>query len=165
MKQKKSRYGKDERIRIGVIGGRQAEKNTLDKAYEVGSLIAGKNAILVCGGGGGVMEAASRGAFEKGGEIVGILPGTDTDEANDFITIPIATGMGYARNEIIVLTSDILIAIGGGYGTLSEIALGLKHGKDVINLGSWNIDIPVVHAGGPREAVELAFSLIRKGGT
>lgn len=94
-------------------------------------------AILICGGLGGVMEASAKGAKEGGGVTVGVLPGSSIDQANPYIDIPIATNMGHARNTIIAQTADVLIAISGEYGTLSEIAIGLKLGKPVYGLGSW----------------------------
>jgi uncharacterized protein (TIGR00725 family) len=141
---------------IGVIGGSSAEPEYLEMAKEVGRLLAEQNIILVCGGLGGVMEAACKGAFQAGGITVGILPSTSVTMANPYVTIPIATGMGSARNKIIVDTSEAFIAIAGAYGTLSEIAFALDAGKKVIGLGSW--DIPgVVAAKTPIEAVAMVL--------
>jgi len=125
---------------IGVIGGSAIDEKNQALAYEVGKHIALNKAILVCGGLGGVMEAASRGAAENGGHVVGILPSEDKNSANPFITIPIPTGMGIGRNVLVVRTADVLIAFPGSYGTLSEVALALNVGKTVIYMpGSWNI--------------------------
>jgi hypothetical protein len=121
--------------------------------------------MLVCGGRGGVMEAACRGAQGAGGVTVGILPGTDRSEANRYLDIPIATGLGEARNAIVVRTADAVIAVSGGYGTLSEIGLALKMGRPVVGLRTWELSqrgCPVegvVEVGTPAEAVEQALML------
>jgi hypothetical protein len=144
---------------IGVIGGGSAGITHYSKAEEVGRLIALRGWMLVCGGLGGVMEAAARGAHEAGGVTIGLLPGNDRDSANQFITIPITTGLGEGRNLLIVRTADLLIAVGGEYGTLSEIALALKTGKPVIGLDTW--DIPgVIRALSPEDAVSHANKLL-----
>ncbi len=147
---------------IGVIGGRQAPERHLQWAEEVGRLIASRGGILITGGLSGVMEAASRGAHRAGGTVVGILPTESTDSANEFVTVPIATGLGIGRNVIIARTAHALIAIGGGYGTLSEIAFALQLGKPVIGLDSWQIE-GMLRASRPREAVEIAFERIGSG--
>ena len=119
--------------------------------------------MLVCGGLGGVMEAACRGARSVGGTTIGILPGSERAEANDYVETAIATGMGEARNAIVVATADAVVAVGGEFGTLSEIALALKAGKAVIGLHSWELargGAPVdgvVAAAGPEEAVALVL--------
>jgi uncharacterized protein (TIGR00725 family) len=124
--------------------------------------------MLVCGGRGGVMEAACRGAQEAGGVTVGILPGTDHSEANPYLDIPIVTGLGEARNAIVVRTADAVIAVSGGYGTLSEIGLAMKMGRPVIGLRTWELSQggcpveAVVEAGTPAEAVDLALMLVSK---
>lgn len=144
--------------RIAVIGGTAAGQKFLDMAFEVGRRIAQNDAVLVCGGLSGVMEAAARGAKEAGGLTVGILPGEKPDAANPFIDIPIATGLGYTRNALVVMNADVLIAINGSYGTLSEIAYGRVHERTVIGLGTW--DIPgVIQVDTPEEAVRLAMKL------
>lgn len=109
----------------------------LKKAEDVGWHIAKQGALLICGGLGGVMEAASRGAKNGGGKTIGVLPGTDKNTANEYIDIPIVTGMGEARNIIIVRTADALIAVGGRFGTLSEIAFGLAFEKPIVGLDTW----------------------------
>ena len=114
---------------IGVIGGSQPTDKGLRLAHEVGREIAKNGAVTLCGGLGGIMEAAAKGAFEAGGEVVGILPGPDSSEANEFVTIPIVTNMGHARNVIIAHSATALIVIEGEYGTVSEIAIGLQLGK------------------------------------
>lgn len=151
------------KIMIGVIGGASATAGLISVAEEVGDRIAAEGAILVCGGRTGVMEAACRGASNRGGITVGILPGACRDEANEFVAIPIVTGLGFARNAVIVLTADVLIAVGGGAGTLSEIALALKSGKPVITLDSWNIEAPIHRVTTPEEAVSEALRLARSG--
>ncbi len=144
------------KIRIGVIGGSSPDKESRQQAFRVGQLVAEKGAILVCGGLSGVMEAASRGAKEAGGFTIGILPGNSVDDANVSIDIPIATGMGYSRNSLVAMNSDVLIAIDGQYGTLSEIAFGCIYGKKVIGLGTWDID-GVIPVKSPEQAVEEAL--------
>ena len=145
------------RIRIGVIGGGKPDKKALQEAFEVGRLIGEAGAILICGGLGGVMEAASSGAKRAGGMTVGILPGISPGDANAFIDIPVATGLGYSRNSLVAMNADVLIAIDGEYGTLSEIAYGNIYGKKVVGLGTWDIK-GVVRAESPEEAVRLALS-------
>jgi len=144
------------KLRIGVIGGAQPDKESRKKAFRVGQLIAEKGAILVCGGLSGVMEAASRGAKEAGGLTLGILPGNSTDDANVYVDIPVATGLGYARNSLVAMNSDVIIAINGRYGTLTEIAYGCIYGKKIIGIGTWDID-NVIKVKSPEEAVAEAF--------
>ena len=144
------------KIRVGVIGGSKPGTESLQIAFKVGKLIAEKGAILICGGLGGVMEAASRGAKQAGGLTVGILPGNSRHEANLHIDIAIATGLGYSRNSLVAMNSDVLIAIDGEYGTLTEIAYGCIYGKKIIGLGTWDIE-GVIKASSAEEAVELAL--------
>jgi uncharacterized protein (TIGR00725 family) len=145
------------KVRIGVIGGASPDAEALETAFKVGKLIAEKGAVLICGGLGGVMEAASQGAKKAGGMTIGILPGNNPDQANPFIDIPIATNMGHSRNSLVALNSDVLIAINGQYGTLSEIAFGCIYRKKIIGLGTWDIK-GILPAQTPEEAVELALS-------
>ncbi|HBD08185.1 MAG TPA: TIGR00725 family protein [Syntrophobacteraceae bacterium] len=119
---------------IGVIGAGSCSDETASLACQVGGEIARRGGVLVCGGLGGVMQAAARGAKEFGGLTVGILPGPSVTEANPYIDVPVATNMGQARNAIIVQTVQALIAVAGGFGTLSEMALALKIGKTVVTL-------------------------------
>jgi uncharacterized protein (TIGR00725 family) len=119
---------------IAVIGAGQCENSIYQLAFQVGEEIAKRGAILVCGGLGGVMEAAAKGASMAGGITVGILPGPSSNSANPFIMIPVATDMGQARNVIIAHTADALVAVAGGAGTLSEIGHGLKIGKPIVGL-------------------------------
>jgi uncharacterized protein (TIGR00725 family) len=128
------------KITIGVIGGNTVSEKDASMAFEVGKHIAKNDSVLVCGGMGGVMEAAARGAAENGGLVVGIIPSDDKRTANPFVHIVIPTGMGFARNMLVVLSSDVLIAFPGSYGTLSEIACALTAGKTVVHLpGAWDI--------------------------
>ena len=145
--------------RIGIFGAGICEGEIYQLAYEVGRLLAPK-AVVFTGGLGGVMEAASRGAVEAGGLTVGILPGNRAEEANPFVQIPIVTDMGQARNVVLVRTVEAAIAISGGYGTLSEIALALKMWKPVIGLRTWP-DIEGVHyVTTPQEAVAKVFQVL-----
>jgi uncharacterized protein (TIGR00725 family) len=148
------------RPRIGLIGGSRAGKKFCEMAAEVGRLVAERGGILVCGGMAGVMEAACRGAKEAGGLTVGIIPGSRRTDANAFVDIAVATGMGYTRNSLVVMNSDVVIAVDGEYGTLSEIAYAFVHEKKVFGLSSWEIE-GVVKAKDPRDAVERAFAAIR----
>jgi uncharacterized protein (TIGR00725 family) len=154
--------------RIGVMGPSGCSTDVQDLAREVGRCIARAGGILICGGLGGVMEAAARGAKEYGGLAVGILPGRHAVEANPYIDIPIVTGMGNARNVINVLSSQAVIAIHGSHGTLSEIALALKCGVPVIGLQTWGLTTPggceevnIVAASTPEEAVAIALEKIK----
>ncbi len=145
---------------IGVIGAGSCSPETAALAEEVGAEIALREGVLVCGGLGGVMEAAARGAKQAGGITVGILPGNRFSDANPFIDIPIVTDLGHARNALVVHSSQALIAITGGYGTLSEIALALKLGKPVIGIKTWNVDPKVISTIHPAEAVAWAYEMI-----
>jgi hypothetical protein len=148
------------RKQIGVIGAGNCSKETRSLAEAVGKEIATKGAVLLCGGLGGVMEAAACGAKQEGGTTIGILPGTCREDANPWIDIAITTGMGHARNSLIAQSSDALIAISGEYGTLSEIALGLKMGKPVIVLDcKWEIE-GIYRVKDPQKAVEFALEII-----
>jgi uncharacterized protein (TIGR00725 family) len=150
---------------IGIIGAGSCGSEILALAEMVGREVAKRDAFLLCGGLGGVMEAAAYGAKREGGITLGILPGTSKDEANPWIDIVVLSGMGHARNALIAQSSDALIAVNGEYGTLSEIALGLKMRKPVIMLESkWEIE-GTRRAKSPQEAVELAFRLIEEQAT
>lgn len=127
-------------LKIGVIGGSEAPSHILALAEKVGREVARMGAVLVCGGLGGVMEAACRGAKQQGGITVGILPGAKREEANPYVDIPIVTGMSYARNIIVVRSSDIVIAVDGRYGTLSEIGYALGLGIPVVGIKTWDIE-------------------------
>ena len=124
---------------IAVIGGQVADQVHYEFAYRIGRVIADKNCHLICGGLGGVMNAASKGAHENGGLTIGILPGSAKNDANPYISVPIVTGIGVARNSIIARTCDIAVAINGSHGTLSEIAYCLDFGKIVLGFQTHNI--------------------------
>jgi uncharacterized protein (TIGR00725 family) len=143
---------------IAVIGAGSATPEQADAAEAVGRRLAEAGAVLVCGGLGGVMEAACRGTKAAGGTTVGILPGDDRRQANAHVDVALATGLGEGRNALIVRAVDALVAVGGEYGTLSEVALALKTGKPVVGVGSWDIE-GVVRAQTPDEAVRRALEL------
>ncbi len=141
---------------IAVVGGSNPSEETERLAEATGRCIAESGAALICGGLGGVMEAAGRGAKAAGGLTIGILPGTDPAAANPHMDIPICTGMGHARNAIVAAAAPSLIALEGSHGTLSEICLGLALGRRVIALGRKESPAGVIAAGDPEEAVRLA---------
>ena len=149
---------------IAVIGGGQPTPEEARLAEEVGREIARQGTILVCGGLGGVMEAACRGASSEGGVTIGILPGDRPEAANPYVQIPIATGIGYARNISVVKSAQAVIAIGGSYGTLSEISHALQSGIPVIGLNTWSLsrngqpDNSIIPAQNPTEAVNKALT-------
>jgi len=138
---------------ISVFGGRDASPDLLKNAELLGKKIAENGWILMCGGRMGIMEAVSKGCHEAGGTVIGILPGTDHSDANPYLNIPIATGIGLARNEILACACDVAVAVGGKYGTLSEIGHALQYGKPVISMHSWEIDGSIV-AETPNEVIE-----------
>lgn len=142
---------------LGVIGASQASARGTEMAREIGAEIARCGAVLVCGGLGGVMEAASRGCAERGGEVLGLLPGQDKSQANRYVTIAVPTNMGHARNVIIAHTADALIAVEGEYGTLSEMAIGLKLNKPVVVLPGGHQVAGTLSAETPQAAVQLAL--------
>ncbi|MEJ2471821.1 MAG: TIGR00725 family protein [Desulfuromonadales bacterium] len=146
-----------QKVLIAVIGASRPSARALPMAETVGRLIAERGAVLVCGGLGGVMEAAARGAFAAGGDVLGILPGPSRREANAYVTLPVATNMGHARNIIIAQTADALIAVEGEYGTLAEAAIGCKLGKPVIVLPGGPEITGCRPAEDPQTAVNLAF--------
>jgi uncharacterized protein (TIGR00725 family) len=141
---------------VGVVGPGEASASETAVAEEVGGLLAEGGAVVVCGGLGGVMEAACRGAKSKLGLTVGLLPGLDRSAANGWVDVAVATGLGELRNGLIVRASDALVAVGGGAGTLSEIAFALKLGRPVIGVGTFELD-GVVQAASAAEAAALAL--------
>ncbi|MCH8994016.1 MAG: TIGR00725 family protein [Chloroflexi bacterium] len=150
---------------IAVIGGDNPPPEALPQAEAVGRELAQRGHVVICGGRGGVMEAACRGARSAGGHTIGVLPGPDRSDANPHVEFPIVTNLGAARNTIIVLSADALIAVDGSYGTLSEIALALVHGKPVVGLKTWRLsddagleDQSIVRANDATEAVERAIA-------
>ena len=151
---------------IAVIGGSQPTAGEARLAEEVGRELARRGAVLVCGGLGGVMEAACRGASAEGGLTIGILPGDDCAAANPYVELPIVTGIGWARNMSVVKSARAVIAVGGSYGTLSEIGYALQSGIPVIGLNTWSLirngkkDSSISYVESPVEAVDKALSLI-----
>lgn len=149
---------------IAVIGGSEPSPEEAGLAEEVGRELARRGAILICGGLSGVMEAACRGAASEGGLTIGILPGDNPDDANPYVRIPIVSGIGYARNIAVVKSARAVIAIGGSYGTLSEIAYARQSDIPVIGLNTWSIsrngqtDDSIIVAKDPAEAVDIALS-------
>ena len=156
----------DSRKFVAVIGGSQASAKEIKLAEEVGCQLAKIGVVLVCGGLGGIMEAACRGARSQGGITVGILPGEKREAANPYVQIPVVTGMGYARNVAVAKSAQAVIAIGGSYGTLSEIAHALQSDVPVIGLNTWSLsrngqpDKSIIPAKKPTEAVNKALELI-----
>lgn len=152
---------------ISVVGAADCDERVYGIARGVGREIARRGHVLVCGGLGGVMDAAARGAREEGGVAVGILPGPDRSGASEWLTISLPTDMGHARNALVALAGDALVAVCGGYGTLSEIAFGLKMGKPVVGIETWALDAErgerhrMVVALGPEDAVDRAEELCR----
>lgn len=144
---------------IAVIGAGDAPPDVLDLARETGSEIAARGATLVCGGRGGVMEAAARGARERGGHTIGILPGYEQGSANPYIEFAIATGMGEARNAIVIGSADAAIALAGEGGTLAEIGFALKLGRPLVALRSWPQLEGLHRADNPAAAVAMALEL------
>jgi len=151
---------------IAVIGSGQATIEEISLAKSVGQEIARRGAVLVCGGLGGVMEAACQGAVKAGGTTIGILPGDNRQTANPYVQIPIVTGIGQARNVIVVKSAQAVIAVGGSYGTLSEIGHALQNGIPVIGLHAWSLakngqfDTSIFPAKDPADAVDIAINLI-----
>lgn len=150
---------------ISVIGGAECDNGLAEMAYEVGKLVAEQGAILVCGGLTGVMDAAARGAKDGGGISVGILPTETREGASPHLTVALPTGIGYARNALVAQAGDVVIAVGGEYGTLSEIGFALNVGKPVVGLYTWQLKKPgqllktVIEVQTPEEAVAKAFEL------
>ena len=155
----------DKKKFVAVIGGSQCSPEEARLAEEVGRELARRNAILVCGGLGGVMEAACKGSSSEGGMTIGILPGDSRQAANPYVQIPIVTSIGYARNVAVVKSAQAVIAISGSYGTLSEISHALQSGIPVIGLNTWSLskngqqDNSIIPAQSPAEAVDKALSL------
>ena len=147
---------------VAVVGAGSAGDELARRAYEVGRLLAKRGAVVLTGGLGGVMEAACRGAKEAGGTTAALLPGNRRADANPYVDVALTTGMGEMRNALIVRAADVVIAIAGEYGTLSEVAFALKTGTPVVGLGTWQLvrDGTEVAAfptaSSPQEAVALA---------
>jgi uncharacterized protein (TIGR00725 family) len=147
---------------VAVIGDSVCSSQDAKLAETVGELLADRGATVICGGLGGVMEAVCRGAKSHGGLTIGILPGDEAEMANRWVDVPMATGMGETRNALVVKSAQAVIAIGGGYGTLSEIAFALKNRVPVIGLNTWSLsrhgdpDDPIIRVTSAAEAVEMA---------
>jgi hypothetical protein len=149
-------------VQIAVAGGGRCSPRTARLARTVGAGIAAAGAVLVCGGLGGVMEAAARGATEVGGTVLGLVPSYDPARANHHLTIVVPTGMGHARNVLVVAAGEAVIALPGEHGTLAEIALARAIGRPVVALGGWPTIPGVVHARTADEAVRRALALARR---
>jgi uncharacterized protein (TIGR00725 family) len=144
---------------VAVVGPGEASPDELSAAEEIGAGLAAAGSVVVTGGLGGVMEAACRGARSRRGRTVGILPGEDRDAANGWVDVAIATGLGELRNGLVVRAADALVAVGGGHGTLSEVALALKLGRPVVGLGTWEVH-GVDHVSTPEEALARIAALL-----
>jgi len=147
---------------IGVIGGSICDREIYGFAYDIGKEIARRNCYLLCGGLGGVMEAACRGAQEAGGLTIGIIPGDDKSSANPYVDIPIVTNIGYARNFIIIQTADAFVAIDGRFGTLTEVSFALDRKKPIVGYKTWDIDEAIVKINDPVEALDRLFEVLEK---
>ncbi len=151
---------------IAVIGGSDSTPEEARLAEEVGRGLARNGAVLICGGLGGIMEAACKGASAEGGLTIGILPGGRRQAANPYVNIPIVTNLGEARNVIVVKSAEAIIAIGGGYGTLSELGHALRNGTPVVGLNTWSLsrnerpDNSIIPARNPADAVKKALGMI-----
>ena len=149
---------------VAVIGGASCTDDQAVQAERVGKLLAQEGAVVICGGRGGIMEAACKGAHEAGGLTIGILPGHDLSGANPYLGVAVPTGLGDARNTVVAQAASVVIAIGGGYGTLSEIALARKAGVPVVGMGTWDATdatgqpVGIITADQPEHAVRLALA-------
>jgi uncharacterized protein (TIGR00725 family) len=153
---------------VAVCGESDPQTSLADLAFELGRGIAQRDAVLICGGLTGVMEHAARGARAAGGLTIGLLPGDDPNEANEWVQVAIATGVGHARNAILARSADGVVALGGGLGTLSEIALALRNGRPTIGIQTWRFDrdrrtepeLPI--AANPKDALDWLFSRMER---
>jgi uncharacterized protein (TIGR00725 family) len=145
---------------VAVVGSGTATGKLYEQAREVGRLIAERGGIVVCGGLAGVMEAAAHGATEVGGTTIGILPDEDRRQQNQYLSYSVATGVGQARNLAVVCSGDVIVAVGGEYGTLSEIGLARKVGRPVVVLEGWELREHVISTSSPEDAVEAAFRFL-----
>ena len=154
-------------LHIAVVGSGDASAKERRQAERVGRAVAEAGAVLVCGGLGGVMEAASRGVRSAGGLTIGILPGSERSDANEYVDVAIPTGLREARNILVVRAADAVVAVGGEFGTLSEISFALREGTPVVGLDTWQLtrhgrtDDAIVRAADPEEAVRIAVRLAR----
>lgn len=153
----------DRPARIAVIGAGNCGRETLDKAARLGELLAEAGFEVLCGGLGGVMTAVCQGARSRGGRTIGLTPGESRHEANEFVEVPVATGMGQMRNFLVVLNGDVVVAVDGGAGTLSEIGHALKLGRRVVAMGAWSGLPGVIPAGSPEDAVRMVRKILQNG--
>lgn len=144
---------------IAVVGANKCSKKLRDMAAEVGRYVAENGGVIVCGGLGGIMEGAARGAREANGVTIGIIPSSDPNDANEYIDFVIPSGMGEARNMLVVRTADVVVAFPGKYGTLSEMALTLQAGKPLISVQAWNLGDDVIQAESPIDAARKAMEM------
>ncbi len=144
---------------IAVVGANKCSKKLRDMAAEVGQYVAENGGVIVCGGLGGIMEGAARGAKKANGVTIGILPGDNADDANEFIDFVIPSGFGEARNILIIRTADAIVAFPGKYGTLSEMAFALQAGKPLVSVNAWNLGDDVTQAETPQEAARIAMEM------
>ena len=147
---------------IAVIGAGKCSKKLKDMAADVGRYIAENGAVLVCGGLGGTMEGAARGAKSAGGTTIGIIPTDNKADANEFIDYVIVTGLGHARNLLVVNTADAIVAFPGKYGTLSEMAFALNAGKPIVSVSGWKLGDEIQQVDDPLEAAKIALEMARK---
>jgi len=147
---------------IAVIGAGECSKKLKDMAADVGRYIAENGGVLVCGGLGGTMEGAARGAKEAGGTTIGIIPTDNKSDANEFIDYVIATGIGHARNILVVNSADAIVALPGKYGTLSEMAFALNSGKPIVSVSAWKLGDEIRQVEDPIEAAKIALEMAKK---
>ncbi len=153
---------------IAVVGPGEADDELCRVAHDVGAFVAGRGDVVVTGGLGGVMAAASRGARDAGGLVVGLLPGADVEAANDAVTVALPTGLGEVRNALVVRAADAVVAVGGSWGTLSEIALAMRSGTPVVCIGGWRVSdhsgatVPLPTAASAAEAVDAVYAALGK---
>ena len=148
---------------IAVVGAGKCSKKLRDQAAQVGAYVAEHGGVIVCGGMGGIMEGAARGAKEAGGTTIGILPTSQREDANEFIDYAIPTGFGEARNVMVVRTADAVVAFPGKYGTLTEMAFALHAGRPVISVNAWRLGDEIHQVDDPEEAAKLAMELAEQG--
>ncbi|MDX9858932.1 MAG: TIGR00725 family protein [candidate division Zixibacteria bacterium] len=147
---------------IAVVGAGKCSRKLRDRAAEVGRYVAEHGGVVVCGGLGGIMEGAAKGAKEAGGTTIGILPTSERSDANDYIDFAIPTGLGEVRNVLVVRTADVVVAFPGKYGTLTEIAYALHAGKPVISINAWRLGDEMTYVEDPVEAARLAMEMAEK---
>lgn len=144
---------------IAVVGAGKCSKKLRDMAEEVGRIVAENGGVIVCGGLGGIMEGAAKGAKEAGGVTIGIIPSEQKQDANEYIDYIIPSGLGEARNILVVRTADVIVAFPGKYGTLSEMAFALQSGKPLISVNAWKLGDDIIQAETPKEAAEIALKM------